>query len=117
MAEEHVAQHVELRTLALALRAKAAYVLSFERSKKTLLSNNKNSPRRAGIRDRDERRAFLATELMTSLDFAQRFDAYTRDAADYANNASAGSVDERTRLASILDIRAIVEEVRATMPV
>ena len=56
--------------------------------------------------------------MAVSLDFAQRFDAYVRDAADFLQGqAEAKTTDDLDRLDGVKKVRDLVAHVRSNMPV
>jgi len=59
-------------------------------------------------------RAFLEPELATSLDFAQRFEAYVASAAAFASSADDGGGGG---LAGVDRVQRVVAELRRQMPV
>lgn len=86
-AENMAAQSDELRTLAEAIR----------------------------IQDPRQRRDYLETKLNTSLDFAQRFEAYMTNAANFLDQGN--PISAHVDAEAIKDINVLVSELRKTMPV
>lgn len=85
-AERHVALSEELRTLAEAIRFK----------------------------DPEQRRDYLQSALASSLDFAQRFESYVREATSYVDQ---NKVSTQLDADAIRNVYVIVTEIRAKMPV
>lgn len=85
-AERHVAHSEELRTLAEAIRFK----------------------------DPTQRRDYLQSALASSLDFAQRFESYVREATSYVDQ---NKVSTQLDADAIRNVYVLVTEIRAKMPV
>jgi hypothetical protein len=88
-AERHVSNSMELRTLAAALQLGAGAALD----------------------------DFLESALSTSIEFAQQFEAYVDDAANFINSQNANTEDDRARKVQMLAVHRAVANIRKRMPV